>query len=215
MRYTANDGKNCEALSSPFFAIMSHMAELGDTPRGNRVHIAFFGLRNAGKSTLVNRFTGQDIAIVSDVAGTTTDPVSKSMEILPLGPCMITDTAGLDDLGALGEMRVAKTLGVLATTDVAVWVAGPDEVENDWRRMLEDDCARRKVPLIIHRREDSVDSLKAKIAGIRIEDVPPGLLDGLVKAGDRVICICPIDESAPIARRLVRSGEFCQDAQCD
>lgn len=179
------------------------MAELGETPRGNRVHIAFFGLRNAGKSTLVNRFTGQDIAIVSDVAGTTTDPVSKAMEILPLGPCMITDTAGLDDLGALGEMRVAKTLQVLATTDVAVWVAGPGEGANEWRRRLEDDCSRRKVPLILHRREDSVESLKAKIADIRLSDVPPGLLDGLAKAGDCVVCVCPIDESAPKGRLIL------------
>ena len=96
------------------------MAELNETPRGNRIHIAFFGRRNAGKSTLVNAFTGQQIAIVSDVPGTTTDPVSKAMEILPLGPCLVTDTAGLDDVGELGEMRVKKTLDVLATTDIAV-----------------------------------------------------------------------------------------------
>ena len=179
------------------------MAELGETPRGNRVHIAFFGLRNAGKSTLVNRFTGQNIAIVSDVAGTTTDPVSKAMEILPLGPCVITDTAGLDDLGSLGEMRVAKTLQVLATTDIAVWVAGPGEGENEWRRRLEDDCAKRKVPLILQRREDSVESLKAKIADIRLVDVPLGLLDGLAKTGDRVVCVCPIDESAPKGRLIL------------
>ena len=98
------------------------MAGLNETPKGDRVHIAFFGLRNAGKSTLVNRLTGQDVAIVSDVAGTTTDPVSKAMEILPLGPCLVTDTAGLDDEGPLGEMRVKKSLEVLATTDIAVWV---------------------------------------------------------------------------------------------
>ena len=105
------------------------MAELNETPRGNRVHIAFFGLRNAGKSTLVNAFTGQPIAIVSDVAGTTTDPVSKAMEILPLGPCLVTDTAGLDDEGELGTMRVEKTLKVLATTDIAVWVEGKEKGE--------------------------------------------------------------------------------------
>jgi len=93
------------------------MADLNDTPKANRIHIAFFGLRNAGKSTLVNAFAGQDLAIVSDVAGTTTDPVSKAMEILPLGPCLLTDTAGLDDVGALGEMRVKKAFDVLATTD--------------------------------------------------------------------------------------------------
>ena len=179
------------------------MAELVDTPRGNRVHIAFFGLRNAGKSTLVNRFTGQNIAIVSDVAGTTTDPVSKAMEILPLGPCMITDTAGLDDLGALGEMRVAKTLSVLATTDVAVWVESPGELPNEYRSRLESDCAARKVPFLVYRRDDTVESLKAKIASIRLADVPPGLLDGLVKSGDRVICVCPIDESAPKGRLIL------------
>ena len=89
---------------------------LNDTPSGNRVRIAFFGLRNAGKSTLVNAFCGQEVAIVSDVPGTTTDPVSKAMEILPLGPCMVTDTAGLDDVGALG----ARRLGDLADADAAV-----------------------------------------------------------------------------------------------
>ena len=179
------------------------MAEISDTPRGNRVHIAFFGLRNAGKSTLVNRFTGQDIAIVSNVAGTTTDPVSKAMEILPLGPCMITDTAGLDDLGALGEKRVAKTLQVLATTDIAVWVASPGEGGNVWRSRLEADCSSRKVPLLVYKREDSVDGLKAKIAEIKLMDVPPALLEGLAKPGDRVICVCPIDESAPKGRIIL------------
>ena len=85
------------------------MAGLNETPSANRARIAFFGLRNAGKSTLVNAFTGQPIAIVSDVAGTTTDPVSKAMEILPLGPCVVTDTAGLDDEGELGLKRVEIT----------------------------------------------------------------------------------------------------------
>jgi len=185
------------------FAIIPHMAELGETPSGNRVHIAFFGLRNAGKSTLVNRFTGQNIAIVSDVAGTTTDPVSKAMEILPLGPCVITDTAGLDDLGELGEMRVSKTLNVLATTDVAVWVEALDEQPNEWRMRLEADCGKRKVPFMVHRREDSVESLKARIAEIKLTDTPPALLEGLAKSGDRVICVCPIDESAPKGRLIL------------
>ena len=179
------------------------MAELAETPRGNRVHIAFFGLRNAGKSTLVNSFTGQNIAIVSDVAGTTTDPVSKAMEVLPLGPCMITDTAGLDDVGALGEMRVEKTLKVLSTADVAVWVCSPCEADNEWRRRVEADCASRRIPLLFHRREDSVDALKSQIASLRLADVPPGLLDGLVKSGDRVVCVCPIDESAPKGRLIL------------
>ena len=97
-----------------------------ETPSANRLRIAFFGPRNAGKSTLVNAFTGQDVAIVSDVPGTTTDPVSKAMEIPPLGPCLVTDTAGLDDEGELGAMRVRRTLEVLAVADVAVWVEGED-----------------------------------------------------------------------------------------
>ena len=102
------------------------MAGLNETPSGDRVRISFFGRRNAGKSTLVNALTGQEIAIVSDVPGTTTDPVAKAMEILPLGPCLLTDTAGLDDEGPLGEERVRRSLEVLAKTDVAVWVGEPD-----------------------------------------------------------------------------------------
>jgi predicted GTPase len=88
---------------------------LNSTPNANRVHISFFGLRNAGKSSLVNAVTNQDIAVVSSVKGTTTDPVSKSMELLPLGPVLITDTPGFDDEGELGEKRVQKTMQVLYT----------------------------------------------------------------------------------------------------
>ena len=95
---------------------------LNNTPSANRIHIGFFGKRNSGKSSLVNAVTGQDLAVVSDVKGTTTDPVYKSMELLPLGPVMIIDTPGIDDEGALGELRVRKTRQVLNKTDVAVMV---------------------------------------------------------------------------------------------
>lgn len=188
------------------------MAELNDTPRANRIHIAFFGLRNAGKSTLVNAFTGQDIAIVSDVAGTTTDPVSKAMEILPLGPCLVTDTAGLDDVGDLGAMRVRKTLDVLATTDIAVWVtAAPagsgDDVPADFRAA----CTARAVTLLVYRRGDAVEELKRKIAAVRLSDDTPGLLEGLVSAGDRVVCVCPIDESAPKGRLILPQVQVIRD----
>ena len=185
------------------------MAGLNETPRGNRIHIAFFGLRNAGKSTLVNAFTGQQIAIVSDVAGTTTDPVSKAMEILPLGPCLVTDTAGLDDVGELGEMRVAKTLDVLATTDIAVWVWGEggettDFTDStDFRELFLSECRKRGVVALEHRRDETVEELKKKIAAVKLEDKVPGLLDGLVKKGDRVLCVCPIDESAPKGRLIL------------
>ena len=188
------------------------MAGLNETPRANRIHIAFFGLRNAGKSTLVNAFTGQDIAIVSDVAGTTTDPVSKAMEILPLGPCLVTDTAGLDDVGDLGAMRVRKTLDVLATTDIAVWVTAAsagsgDDVPADFRAA----CTARAVTLFVYRRGDSVEELKRKIAAVRLEDDTPGLLDGIVSAGDRVICVCPIDESAPKGRLILPQVQVIRD----
>lgn len=89
------------------------MSELNKTPSSSRLHIAIFGKRNMGKSTLINALTGQNLAIVSEYAGTTTDPVYKAMEILPIGPCVIIDTAGLDDLGDLGELRVKKSLEVL------------------------------------------------------------------------------------------------------
>ena len=98
------------------------MSGMNQTPAGERVHIAFFGRRNAGKSSLVNAFTGQEMAIVSDVKGTTTDPVSKAMELLPLGPVQIIDTPGIDDEGALGQLRVRRTRQVLNKTDLAILV---------------------------------------------------------------------------------------------
>ena len=186
------------------------MAELNETPKGSRVHVAFFGLRNAGKSTLVNAFTGQDLAIVSDVAGTTTDPVSKAMEILPLGPCLVTDTAGLDDVGELGEMRVEKTLRVLATTDIAVWVASDGE-DAGARARFDAECRKRGVTVLEYRRGDSVAALKKKIAAIKLSDVPPGLLEGLVKSGSRVACVCPIDESAPKGRLILPQVQLIRE----
>ena len=193
------------------------MAGLNETPRGNRIHIAFFGLRNAGKSTLVNAFTGQQIAIVSDVPGTTTDPVLKAMEILPLGPCLITDTAGLDDEGELGVMRVEKTLDVLATTDIAVWVWGEGNQNANLResgesaRMFFEVCQKRGVAVLEHRRGDSVEGLKGKIAAVKLEERAPGLLDGLVEKGDRVLCVVPIDESAPKGRLILPQQQVIRE----
>ncbi len=185
------------------------------TPKSNRVSVAFFGLRNAGKSTLVNAFTGQDIAIVSDTPGTTTDPVSKAMEILPLGPCLITDTAGLDDVGELGEMRVKKTLRVLETADIAVWVdAGETDASAESAKLHHaflDECTRRSVVVLEYRRGDSVEELKKKIAAVKLGDVVPGLLDGLVEKDDRVVCVCPIDESAPKGRLILPQVQLIRD----
>lgn len=122
---------------------------MNQTPRSNRVHIALFGKRNAGKSSIINALTNQSIAIVSDVKGTTTDPVYKSMEILPIGPCVLIDTAGLDDHGELGEMRIKKSLEVLSKTDVALYAfdAGLGLDEED--RELLTKIGEKKVPLIL------------------------------------------------------------------
>ena len=187
--------------------------DMNETPKSGRIHIAFFGLRNAGKSTLVNEFTGQDVAIVSDVAGTTTDPVSKAMEILPLGPCLITDTAGLDDHGPLGEMRVRKSLDVLATTDIAVWVSGDGGADDESRARAAFDaaCAGRSVAVLEHRRGEPVEELKRRVAAVNLSEREPGLLDGLVSAGSRVACVCPIDESAPKGRLILPQVQVLRD----
>ena len=193
---------------------MNPMAGLNETPGANRVHVAFFGLRNAGKSTLVNEFTSQQLAIVSDVAGTTTDPVSKAMEILPLGPCVVTDTAGLDDVGELGAQRVKKSLDVLATTDIAVWVwaCGAAEKVPDARfDAFMQECRKRNVTVFEYFRGDSTSELKAKIAAVRLEDKMPGLLDGIVKQGDRVVCVVPIDESAPKGRLILPQQQVIRE----
>src|SRR5512147_1021956 len=97
-----------------------------DTPRGMRLHIGIFGRRNVGKSSLLNALTRQDVSIVSDVAGTTTDPVEKPMELLPLGPVLFIDTAGIDDVGALGEMRVARTRQIFDRCDLGVVIVAPE-----------------------------------------------------------------------------------------
>lgn len=121
---------------------------MNTTPRGNRLHIALFGRRNAGKSSLINALTNQELAIVSEFAGTTTDPVYKSMEILPLGPVVVIDTAGLDDIGELGQLRVAKSLEVLAKTDLALIVMdvqnGCGEPELEMAAL----CAEKKFRLL-------------------------------------------------------------------
>ena len=201
------------------------MAGLNETPKGDRVHIAFFGLRNAGKSTLVNRLTGQDVAIVSDVAGTTTDPVSKAMEILPLGPCLVTDTAGLDDEGPLGEMRVKKSLEVLATTDIAVWVdwdngrlarcntgtTGVSPVASPVYARFLAACRARDIAVLHYRRGDDVEEFRRELAAVHLADAPHPLVGDLVQAGDIVVCVCPIDESAPKGRLILPQQQVVRE----
>ncbi len=130
---------------------------LNDTPMAERTHIGFFGLRNAGKSSLVNAITNQQVSVVSDIKGTTTDPVRKSMELLPLGPVTIIDTPGYDDEGALGELRIGRTKEVLATCDIAVLVTENDEPDPAESELLEL-IKSRQIPCVIARN-------KADLAG--------------------------------------------------
>ncbi len=191
---------------------MKAVAGLNETPRANRVHIAFFGLRNAGKSTLVNAFAGQDVAIVSDVPGTTTDPVSKTMEILPLGPCLLTDTAGLDDEGELGAMRVKKALDVLATADIAVWVTGEDpSLGGEALARLREECRRQGTALLEYRRGDDVEEFRRKVAAVKVAESAPPLLAGLVERGDRVLLVCPQDGSAPKGRLILPQQQVIRE----
>ncbi len=188
------------------------MAGLNDTPNANRLHIAFFGLRNAGKSTLVNAFAGQEVAIVSDVAGTTTDPVSKAMEILPLGPCLLTDTAGLDDEGDLGELRVRRAFDVLATTDVAVWVSvAPAPVADAIHMRFLEECRRRDVMVLEYHRGEDVEAFRQKVASVkRVEATKPLLVD-LVEKGDVVLLVCPQDGSAPKGRLILPQQQVIRE----
>ena len=116
--------------------------------RGMRLHIGIFGRRNVGKSSFLNAFTGQEVSIVSDVAGTTTDPVEKAMEILPIGPVLFIDTAGIDDVGALGEMRIEKSRKVIERTDVAVLITDAGIWDEFETKML-DWFASEKLPIIV------------------------------------------------------------------
>lgn len=122
---------------------------LQDTPRGERVHIALFGRRNAGKSSLINALTGQQISIVSDVAGTTTDPVFKAMELLPIGPVVMIDTPGLDDEGELGQLRIERARAVLEKTDAAIVAVDSQTETGDFERGIIAQIKERKIPAIL------------------------------------------------------------------
>ena len=122
---------------------------MNETPRGNRLHIALFGRRNAGKSSLINALTNQSLAIVSPVAGTTTDPVYKSMEILPIGPVVVIDTAGLDDVGELGQLRVAKSLEVLRKSDLVLLVVDAVIGIGEPEKTLAEKCLAQQLPFIL------------------------------------------------------------------
>ena len=207
---------------------------LNDTPSGERVHIGFFGRRNAGKSSLVNAVTGQELAVVSQTRGTTTDPVSKAMELLPVGPVVIIDTPGFDDEGALGELRVRKTRQVLNRTDVAVLVADSTEGLKECDRELIALFRQKEIPYLIAWNKSDllteipeesaseiyvsaterihIEELKEKIARLgKTEENKLMLVGDLIHPGDLVVLVIPIDKAAPKGRLILPQQQVIRD----
>ena len=201
---------------------------LEQVPASERVHIGFFGSRNAGKSSLVNALTGQEVSIVSAVAGTTTDAVGKSMELLPLGPVYLTDTAGFDDDdAALGAQRVERTRRELFRTDIAVLVADAAKPFGETEQALQTLFAAERIPYLIAlnkadtlteppaglpaeavlvsaRTGMGIPELKNRLAALSQKAAPERyILRDLIRAGDTVVLVCPIDESAPKGRLIL------------
>lgn len=214
------------------------MAALNQTPGADRIQIAFFGGRNAGKSSLVNAVTGQEMSIVSEVKGTTTDPVTKSMELLPLGPVVIIDTPGLDDEGTVGEMRVRKARQVLNRADIAVLVADITRGLTGMEEELITLFQKKRVPyLIVYNKKDlareecsclkdlkeneiavsalkreNIEQLKERIgslAGKMGKEKP--IVGELLEAGDHVVLVTPIDTSAPKGRMILPQVKVIRD----
>ena len=144
---------------------------MNDTPSADRIHIGFFGCRNAGKSSIVNAVTGQDLAVVSDVKGTTTDPVYKAMELLPMGPVVIIDTPGIDDVGELGEMRVRKARQVLNRADAAVLVTDSTRELNQAEQELMDLFRKKDIPFVLVRNKADLPESLPQVPAIGAEPV--------------------------------------------
>lgn len=214
---------------------------LNSTPNGERIHIGIFGRRNAGKSSLINAITNQKLAVVSDVAGTTTDPVSKAMEILPLGPVLITDTPGFDDEGDLGSLRVEKAYEVLRKVNIAVLVISSENQISSQERQFIDEFVKRNLPYIIcinksdlisieetaskyceekfyneiifvsAKSGDGIDRLKEKLAVFDDTDNEKHIISDLVEREDTVVLVIPIDESAPKGRLILPQQQVIRD----
>ncbi|MDR2184387.1 MAG: [FeFe] hydrogenase H-cluster maturation GTPase HydF [Treponema sp.] len=214
---------------------------LNDTPSANRVHIGFFGRRNAGKSSLVNAVTGQETAIVSQVKGTTTDPVYKAMELLPLGPVMIIDTPGIDDEGSLGELRIRRAKQALNRTNVAVLVADAEEDAGDGAfsggaggELLRAVEARHIPHITVYNKSDllpeppaavpadalyvsaktgyHIAELKERIAALAAaEETKFRIAGDLIHPSDFVVLVVPIDTAAPKGRLILPQQQTIRD----
>lgn len=203
-----------------------------NTPRSNRIHIGIFGKRNSGKSSLINALTGQEIAVVSDFAGTTTDPVYKAMEIHGLGACVFIDTAGFDDEGELGALRIKQTMRAMERTDIALIVCTDDQIDQElqWSKWLKEkntpilwilnkadlhadseQIARRiekrcgQMPLIVsaRNREGMEEIRRSMIGQFPDETMERGIVGRLVSAGDVVMLVMPQDIQAPKGRLIL------------
>lgn len=207
---------------------------MNQTPRSERTHIGFFGLRNAGKSSLLNAITGQSVAIVSDLKGTTTDPVFKSMELLPLGPVVVIDTPGLDDEGELGALRVERARQVLGRCDIALLVVDAQKGLSDPDRALLEEIRARGLRYLIafnkcdlspdgradadeHRlyvsaqTGEGIYELKERIAHLSPNREEAPLLRDLLSPGDVVALVVPIDEAAPKGRLILPQQQAIRD----
>lgn len=207
---------------------------LNETPGANRVHIGFFGRRNAGKSSVVNAVTGQELAVVSDTRGTTTDPVLKSMELLPLGPVVIIDTPGYDDEGDLGELRVKKTRQVLNKTDLAVLVVDAQEgkgaceeellrifrekenpflvVYNKWDLAEGQECpAEQEALRVSAKRGTGIEALKERLGALAPKESALSLTADLIRPKDYVVLVTPIDSAAPKGRIILPQQQVIRD----
>lgn len=207
---------------------------LNATATAERIHIGFFGMRNAGKSSIVNAVTGQALSVVSDVKGTTTDPVRKSMELLPLGPVEIIDTPGIDDEGALGSLRVKKTKEILAKTDIAVLVVDAAKGLSAPDKELLNLFKEKKLPYVVaFNKTDlvestpspsaheiyvsaltntNIDELKEKIAAFAKDcENKKYIVSDLLSPGDVVVLVIPIDESAPKGRLILPQQQTIRD----
>lgn len=207
---------------------------LNDTPTGDRIHIGFFGRRNAGKSSIVNAVTGQELSVVSDTKGTTTDPVSKAMELLPMGPVTIIDTPGFDDEGALGEKRVQRTRQVLNRTDVAVLVVDGRAGLLDCDRQLIELFRQKNIPYVVAwnksdlippeqecppealrvsaKTGENIFALKERIAHLgNAEEQKLQLVGNLVQPGQLAVLVIPIDKAAPKGRLILPQQQVLRD----
>lgn len=191
------------------------MAGLQETPKGNRLHIGFFGRRNAGKSSTINRIAKQKIALVSNVAGTTTDPVYKAMEILPIGPVMMIDTAGIDDVGDLGKLRIGKTKEVMGKTDIAVIVADIEKGISEFEQSLLKTFAELGTPCIIalnqidkvEHYQDTLEAVK-KVWGKNVAAVSAETGEGFDDLRNMLVSLVPeASEDVPFVGDLVEPGE--------